>query len=113
MQVKPIGGTPLAEIYRILQPTISAFKPDIFVTLTDGEPSDMDAVSSIVLSYKRNGVEMIAIGLGSDLGDAIGIGYNLKYLNYQRILTLSKKRLQDLPKKVFGLLNYRMKQSLC
>jgi hypothetical protein len=104
MQVKPIGGTPLAEIYKILQPSISAFKPDIFVTLTDGEPSDMDAVRSIVLSYKRNGVEMIAIGLGADLGDAIGIAYNLKYLNYQRILTLSKKRLQDLPKKVLGLL---------
>jgi len=104
MQVKPIGGTPLAEIYRILQPSISAFKPDIFVTLTDGEPSDMDAVRSIVLSYKRSGVKMIAIGLGADLGDAIGIGYNLKYLNYQRILTLSKKRLQDLPKKVLGLL---------
>ncbi|TVP40255.1 VWA domain-containing protein [Candidatus Nitrosocosmicus arcticus] len=104
MQVKPVGGTPLAEIYKILQPSISAFKPDIFVTLTDGEPSDMDAVRSIVLSYKRSGVEMIAIGLGADLGDAIGIGYNLKYLNYQRILTLSKKRLQDLPKKVLGLL---------
>ncbi len=104
MQVKPIGGTPLAEIYKILQPSISAFKPDIFVTLTDGEPSDMDAVRSAVLSYKRSGVEMIAIGLGSDLGDAIGIGHNLKYLNYQRILTLSKKRLQDLPKKVLGLL---------
>ena len=104
MQVKPIGGTPLAEIYKILQPSISAFKPDIFVTLTDGEPSDMDAVRSVVLSYKRSGVEMIAIGLGSDLGDAIGIGHNLKYLHYQRILTLSKKRLQDLPKKVLGLL---------
>lgn len=104
MQVKPIGGTPLAEIYKILQPSISAFKPDIFVTLTDGEPSDMDAVRSVVLSYKRSGVEMIAIGLGSDIGDAIGIGHNLKYLNYQRILTLSKKRLQDLPKKVLGLL---------
>jgi hypothetical protein len=104
MQVKPIGGTPLAEIYKILQPSINAFKPDIFVTLTDGEPSDMDAVRSIVLSYKRSGVEMIAIGLGADIGDAIGIGHNLKYLNYQRILTLSKKRLQDLPKKVLGLL---------
>ena len=111
MQVKPIGGTPLAEIYKILQPSISAFKPDIFVTLTDGEPSDMDAVRSIVLSYKRSGVEMIAIGLGADLGDAIGIGHNLKYLNYQRILTLSKKRLQDLPKKVLGLLTTELLQS--
>ena len=54
MQVKPIGGTPLAEIYKILQPSISAFKPDIFVTLTDGEPSDMDAVTfgSVVIQKK-------------------------------------------------------------
>lgn len=104
MQVRPLGGTPLAEVYRILNPSINAFKPDIFVTLTDGEPSDMDAVRSIVLSYKRSGIQMIAIGLGADLGDSIGIGHNLKYLNYQRTLSLSKKRLQDLPKKVLGLL---------
>jgi hypothetical protein len=104
MQIKPLGGTPLAEVYKILQPTINSFKPDIFVTLTDGEPSDMDAVRLAVLSYKRYGIKMIAIGLGSDINDAIGIGYNLKYLNYQKTLTLSKKRLQDLPKKVLGLL---------
>lgn len=104
MQIKPIGGTPLAEVYKILQPNISSFKPDIFVTLTDGEPSDMTAVRSVVLSYKRYGIRMIAIGLGADVSDAIGIGYNLKYLNYEKILTLSKKRLQDLPKKVLGLL---------
>jgi hypothetical protein len=104
MQIKPLGGTPLAEVYKILQPTINSFNPDIFVTLTDGEPSDMDAVRLAVLSYKRYGIKMIAIGLGSDINDAIGIGYNLKYLNYQKTLTLSKKRLQDLPKKVLGLL---------
>lgn len=104
MQIKPSGGTPLAEVYKILQPTINSFKPDIFVTLTDGEPSDMDAVRLTVLSYKRHGIRMIAIGLGSDINDAVGIGYNLKYLNYQKTLTLSKKRLQDLPKKVLGLL---------
>lgn len=104
MQIKPLGGTPLAEVYKILQPVINSFKPDIFITLTDGEPSDMDAVRSTVTSYKRYGIRMIAIGLGVDLNDAIGIGYNLKYLNYEKTLTLSKKRLQDLPKKVLGLL---------
>ncbi|VFJ12869.1 VWA domain-containing protein [Candidatus Nitrosocosmicus franklandus] len=104
MQVRPLGGTPLGEVYKILNPSISAFKPDIFVTLTDGEPSDMDAVRSIVISYKRSGIQMIAIGLGADMADAVGIGHNLTYLNYQRTLTLSKKRLQDLPKKVLGLL---------
>ena len=105
MKVKPLGGTPLAEIYGILQPTINSFKPEIFVTLTDGEPSDMNAVRKTVLAYKRNGIKMIAIGLGSDINDSIGIGYNLKYLNYEKTLSLSKKRLQDLPKKVLGLLS--------
>lgn len=104
MQIKPLGGTPLAEVYKIIQPNINSFKPDIFVTLTDGEPSDMDAVRSSVLSYKRYGIRMIAIGLGSDLNDAFEIWNNLKYLNYEKILTLSKRRLQDLPKKVLGLL---------
>ena len=104
MKIKPLGGTPLAEVYGILQPVINSFKPDIFVTLTDGEPSDMDAVRKTVLSYKRSGIRMIAIGLGSDINDAIGIGYNLKYLNYEKTLSLSKKRLQDLPKKVLRLL---------
>ncbi len=104
MQIKPLGGTPLAEVYKILQPVINSFKPDIFVTLTDGEPSDMNAVRSTISSYKRYGIRMIAIGLGSDTNDAIGIGLNLKYLNYEKTLTLSKKRLQDLPKKVLGLL---------
>ncbi len=104
MQIKPLGGTPLAEVYKILQPVINYFKPDIFVTLTDGEPSDMNAVRSTISSYKRYGIRMIAIGLGSDTNDAIGIGLNLKYLNYEKTLTLSKKRLQDLPKKVLGLL---------
>jgi hypothetical protein len=104
MKIKPLGGTPLAEVYGILQPVINSFKPDIFVTLTDGEPSDMDAVRKTVLAYKRSGIRMIAIGLGSDINDAIGIGYNLKYLNYEKTLSLSKKRLQDIPKKVLRLL---------
>ncbi|HZH39230.1 MAG TPA: hypothetical protein VEX17_04130, partial [Bacillales bacterium] len=56
MQIKPIGGTPLAEVYKILQPVINSFKPDIFVTLTDGEPSDMNAVRSTISSYKRYGI---------------------------------------------------------
>ena len=108
MKIKPLGGTPLAEVYGILQPTINSFKPDIFVTLTDGEPSDMDAVRKTVTSYKRNGIRMIAIGLGVDINDAIGIGYNLKYLNYEKTLSLSKKRLQDLPKKGTWFINPRM-----
>jgi hypothetical protein len=48
------------------------------------------------------GVHMVAIGVGRNLNDAVGIGHNLKYLNYERTLAVS--RLQDMPKKVIGLL---------
>ena len=43
-QIQASGGTPLAEIYGLLHPIIKSFKPDVMVTLTDGEPSDFEAV---------------------------------------------------------------------
>ncbi|MEO9294854.1 MAG: VWA domain-containing protein [Nitrososphaera sp.] len=101
-QIKAVGGTPLAEVYGLLQPVLKSFKPDIFVTLTDGEPSDFDAVRAMVRSYRSDGTRMVAIGVGRNLNDAVGIGHNLKYLNYERTLAVS--RLQDMPKKVIGLL---------
>jgi hypothetical protein len=101
-QIKASGGTPLAEVYGLLQPVINAFKPDIFVTLTDGEPSDYDAVRSMVLSYRKAGIRMVAIGVGRNINDSVGIGLNLKYLKYERAISVS--RLQDMPKKVIKLL---------
>ena len=103
-QIKAVGGTPLAEVYGLLQPALKSFRPDIFVTLTDGEPSDFDAVRAMVLSYRKAGVKMAAIGVGRNLNDAVDIGHNLKHLNYEKALAVS--RLQDMPKKVIGLLRY-------
>ena len=102
VQIKASGGTPLAEIYGLLQPIIKSFKPDLMVTLTDGEPSDFDAVRKMVLSYRKIGIHMVALGIGRNLSDAVGIGNNLKYLSYERSLAVS--RLQDMPKKVINLL---------
>lgn len=103
-QIKASGGTPLAEIYALLQPMINLFKPDILVTLTDGEPSDYDAVRSMVLSYKESGIHMVALGLGRNLHDSINVGQNLKYLNYEKSLAAS--RLEDIPQKVINLLRH-------
>lgn len=103
-QIKASGGTPLAEIYALLQPTINLFKPDILVTLTDGEPSDFDAVRSMVLSYKESGIHMVALGIGRNLLDSINVSQNLKYLNYEKSLAAS--RLEDIPQKVIGLLRH-------
>jgi hypothetical protein len=101
-QIRASGGTPLAEVYGLLEPVLRSFKPDIFVTLTDGEPSDFDAVRTMVLSYRKMSIRMVAIGLGRNINDSVGIGQNLKYLNYEKAISVS--RLQDIPKKVIKLL---------
>ena len=101
-QIKASGGTPLAEIYGILEPIVRSFKPDIMVTLTDGEPSDFDAVRGMVLSYRNMGIHMMALGVGRNMTDSVGIGSNLRYLEYEKTLAVS--RLQDIPKKVINLL---------
>ncbi len=101
-QIRASGGTPLAEVYGLLEPVLQSFKPDILVTLTDGEPSDFDAVRAMVLSYRKMGVRMVAIGVGRNINDSVGIGHNLKYLNYEKAISVS--RLQDIPKKVIKLL---------
>lgn len=101
-QIRASGGTPLAEVYGLLEPVLKSFKPDIFVTLTDGEPSDFDAVRTMVLSYRKMGIRMVAIGVGRNINDSVGIGQNLKYLNYEKAVSVS--RLQDIPKRVIKLL---------
>jgi nitric oxide reductase activation protein len=102
VQIKASGGTPLAEIYGLLQPMIKSFKPDIMVTLTDGEPSDFDSVREMVLLYRKMGIHMVSIGVGRNLSDSVSIGHNLIYLNYEKTMAVS--RLQDIPKKVINLL---------
>jgi hypothetical protein len=102
VQIRASGGTPLAEVYGLLMPILKSFKPDIFVTLTDGEPSDFDAVRHMVLSYRKMAIHMMAIGVGRNLHDSVGIGHNLKYLDYEKAISVS--RLQDIPKKVIKLL---------
>jgi len=101
-QIRASGGTPLAEVYGLLEPVLKSLKPDILVTLTDGEPSDFDAVRTMVLSYRKIGVRMVAIGVGRTVNDSVGIGHNLKHLNYEKAISVS--RLQDIPKKVINLL---------
>ena len=101
-QIQANGGTPLAEVYDKLLPILRTKKPDIFLTLSDGEPSDPDAVRSMVKSLKSLGIKMVAIGLGPDTTRATIIANNLKYLGYERTLAVS--RLNDIPNKVLNVL---------
>ena len=101
-QIAANGGTPLAEVYDKMLPILSSKKPDIFLTLSDGEPSDPDAVRSMVKTLKTFGIKMVAIGLGPDTTRATVIAHNLKYLGYERTLAVS--RLNDIPNKVLNVL---------
>jgi hypothetical protein len=47
-------------------------------------------------------IHMMAIGVGRNLHDSVSIGHNLKYLDYEKAISVS--RLQDIPKKVIKLL---------
>jgi hypothetical protein len=48
------------------------------------------------------GIWLVEIGVGRNDNDSVGIGHNLKYLNYEKAISVS--RLQDIPKKVIKLL---------
>ncbi len=101
-QIKANGSTPLAEVYNLLLPTLRSKKPDIFLTLTDGEPSDPDAVRSVMRDLKLLGIKMVAIGVGPSTGGAITIANNLRRLGYERTLAVS--RLNEIPKRVLNVL---------
>jgi Mg-chelatase subunit ChlD len=104
-QIPANGGTPLAEVYDKLYPILNSKKPDIFLTLSDGEPSDAFAARSMVKLFKSIGIRMVAIGVGRDTRNATIIATNLKYLGFER--TLGVSRLRDIPNKVLNVLSDR------
>lgn len=96
------GSTPLAEVYDKMFPVLQSKRPDIFLTLTDGEPSDPDAVRNMTKSFKRLGINMVALGLGPNTVRSTTIANNLKYLGYEKTMAVS--RLKDIPSKVISIL---------
>ena len=101
-QIVANGSTPLAEVYDKMFPTLQSKRPDIFLTLTDGEPSDPDAVRSMTKSFKGLGINMVALGLGPNTVRATTIANNLKHLGYEKTMAVS--RLNDIPNKVMSIL---------
>jgi Mg-chelatase subunit ChlD len=102
-QIVANGSTPLAEVYGKMFPILQSKRPDIFLTLTDGEPSDPNAVRNMTKTLKRLGIKMVAIGLGPNTIRATTIAINLKHLGYERTLAVS--RLKDIPSKVIRILD--------
>ena len=97
------GSTPLAEVYDKMFPILQSKRPDIFLTLTDGEPSDPNAVRIMIKSLKGLGINMISLGLGPNTIRATIIANNLKHLGYEKTMAVS--RLKDIPSKVISILD--------
>ena len=102
-QIVANGSTPLAEVYDKMFSILQSKRPDIFLTLTDGEPSDSDAVRNMIKSLKGLGINMIALGLGPNTARAITIANNLRHLGYEKTMAVS--RLKDIPNKVISILD--------
>jgi len=102
-QIVANGSTPLAEVYDKMFPALQSKRPDIFLTLTDGEPSDPDAVRKMTKSLKGLGINMVALGLGPNTVRATTIANNLKHLGYEKTMAVSK--LRDIPSKVIRILD--------
>ncbi len=102
-QIVANGSTPLAEVYGKMFPTLQSKRPDIFLTLTDGEPSDPDAVKNMTKACKRLGISMVALGLGPNTIRATTIANNLRHLGYEKTMAVS--RLKDIPTKVISILD--------
>ena len=102
-QIVANGSTPLAEVYDKMFPILQSKRPDIFLTLTDGEPSDPDAVRNMTKSLKSLGISMAALGLGPNTVRATTIANNLRHLGYEKTMAVS--RLRDIPNKVIKILD--------
>lgn len=96
------GSTPLAEVYDKMLPILQSKSPDIFLTLTDGEPSDSDAVRRMTKTIRGLGISMVALGLGPNTIRATTIASNLGRLGYEKTVAVS--RLSDIPNKAMSIL---------
>ncbi|MFQ5940306.1 MAG: VWA domain-containing protein [Nitrososphaerales archaeon] len=101
-QIVATGGTPLAEVYGRIRLLIERLKPEIFLTFTDGEPSDPEAVRHTVQRFKMEDINMVSIGIGKDILEAVNIAKKLKSLGYNRSIAISN--LNEMPKKILHLL---------
>ena len=103
-QIQANGSTPLADVYARMMPLLGpgGKRPDVFLTLTDGEPSDPDAVRSAIRAFRAAGTAMAAIGFGPDTIRATAIASNLRGLGYDRTLAVS--RLGDIPSRALAVI---------
>lgn len=110
VQLQASGPTPLDEVYEFLKPYVEKWKPDVFITLTDGFPEDVYGYSRFAETRERvrelkRLTRMVAIAIGHNIDSAVTLSRNLRDLEYDR--SVAVYNLRDIPRKILWLLGER------
>jgi len=97
------GGTPTAAAYSGLEKYIKSHRPDIVVTLTDGEP-DSERATEYMVEKLRRYTKMVAFGIGDSPDKARAMEKKLKSLGYDKTFAVSTEQMSKLPKKLVNLM---------
>ncbi|MDA7941538.1 MAG: VWA domain-containing protein [Nitrosopumilus sp.] len=96
------GPTPLGEVYQRMMPILEAGRPDVLLTLTDGEPSDPGSARRMISAVRRLGVGTAALGIGRGTAGAAAVASNLRGLGYERAVAAG--RLEEVPARAVRIL---------
>ena len=97
------GGTPTSQAYRGLENYIKMHRPDLTVTLTDGEPNNPSSTAYMIKHLKRY-TRMVAFGIGPDRETAKSMEDLLKDFGYNKVFAVSAGEMNKLPKKLVDLI---------
>jgi Mg-chelatase subunit ChlD len=95
------GSTPLGSAYRHLGTYIARHKPDITVTMTDGQPDNVSDAMQQISKLKKH-TRMVAFGMAEDPEGAQDMAKNLKTLGYHKSVAVSD--LRTLPPQLVKLM---------
>jgi hypothetical protein len=95
------GSTPLGSAYRHLSTYIARHKPDITVTMTDGEPDNVSDAMQQISQLKKH-TRMVAFGMGDGPDDAQDMAKKLKSLGYHKSVAVPD--LRTLPPQLVKLM---------
>ena len=99
------GSTPTASAYEGLAGYIKKHRPDVTVTISDGEPNgepdSVERAERMVKELKRN-TRMVAFGIGDDAAEASAMARTLKGFGYNSVFSVDNVR--DIPLKLVRLM---------
>jgi uncharacterized protein with von Willebrand factor type A (vWA) domain len=98
------GLTPTSTAYRGLEKYIKMHRPDLTITLTDGEPTDGKAATEHIVKRLKRYTRMVAFGIGEDRESAKQMENALKAFGYDKVFAVSTQEMNRLPKNLVDLI---------